>query len=736
MRARKRPTAKKEEKQLSSSTLLAQKELRWKAVAANHEIASFARQRDLHNAVSVFSQLEEQGLVNEHSSSCLLNAYVRCGDVAGAEELFSRMRRRKKVGVIGCTTLLKGYMSEMKMKQGKELLQSMWTPSAPLGKITPNLRTVNTFLRGCLMAGNISDAEKMVFHCQHSFKIAPDVSSWEYLVALLCQGLLVDKVTPILGRLRSEERMACGLPSMYLNLAKACVLVGNKKASSKALKTASDLLEAAENQELLQQQNGQNDDDDDKDDDKDADNEGKVLGGKRAWKSNDSGDTAARLQSLGVYRDHVRAELYQEIESIRNCSTGKTNAEFADSSLRLLKRIFYFDADLFSEDFVSSNKVSSEVSARILSALIDKFGLLVLLEKISADGSEATGKESCLDLLTGEVVERRKKSSEESSTKPKKSSKKGKSEKPPLFPPREIEHTEVMVQQALVPSVQAIRDSFSKCFDVHGKLDFDEVFGGADGRSSPGSPVCLEVCSGAGEWVVQQAAQSSEQRWFSLELRHDRVYKTFARAALQSNSQCCSNLAILGGNASFILPNHIRSGSLRGVFVNYPEPPQQSGRDGEDCQGKHLLTAEFMAAVGEALEDGGLFTLLTDNVWYGKLLLRTVANMSLSARSFCNALPESSPNGNGPVEVEMQVSGLTLYRGKPGPESGHVVDASSYFDRLWQRGQQPNRYFLSLRKTSSEATGNAPTFNRHKRAAGVIMSSSVRGKKMKFAEDA
>lgn len=97
----------------------------------------------------------------------------------------------------------------------------------------------------------------------------------------------------------------------------------------------------------------------------------------------------------------------------------------------------------------------------------------------------------------------------------------------------------------------------------------------------------------------------------SLELRHDRVYKTFTRAVLQS----CPNLVVLGGDASVVVPDYFRAGSLGAAFVNYPEPPQQSGAEGGDSQGKHLLTAGFMQNVANALQEGGLFTILTDNVW-------------------------------------------------------------------------------------------------------------------------
>lgn len=47
-------------------------------------------------------------------------------------------------------------------------------------------------------------------------------------------------------------------------------------------------------------------------------------------------------------------------------------------------------------------------------------------------------------------------------------------------------------------------------------------------------------------------------------------------------------MCILGGDAMRILPDRIESSSLDYLFVNHPEPPQQTG--GLDSQGKHLLT--------------------------------------------------------------------------------------------------------------------------------------------------
>lgn len=41
------------------------------------------------------------------------------------------------------------------------------------------------------------------------------------------------------------------------------------------------------------------------------------------------------------------------------------------------------------------------------------------------------------------------------------------------------------------------------------------------------------------------------------------------------------------GDALDVLPNRIPDSSLDNIFVNHPEPPQQTGR--EDSEAKHLL---------------------------------------------------------------------------------------------------------------------------------------------------
>jgi hypothetical protein len=44
------------------------------------------------------------------------------------------------------------------------------------------------------------------------------------------------------------------------------------------------------------------------------------------------------------------------------------------------------------------------------------------------------------------------------------------------------------------------------------------------------------------------------------------------------------------------------------------------------------------------------------------------------------------------------MSEYTLYKGRPGPECGHISASSSYFDRLWCRENMTDRYIFVLKK--------------------------------------
>ena len=46
------------------------------------------------------------------------------------------------------------------------------------------------------------------------------------------------------------------------------------------------------------------------------------------------------------------------------------------------------------------------------------------------------------------------------------------------------------------------------------------------------------------------------------------------------------------------------------------------------------------------------------------------------------------------------VSGVRLYYGTPGPDCGHLVTQTSYFDRLWEyrQGEATERFYIFMKK--------------------------------------
>ena len=93
------------------------------------------------------------------------------------------------------------------------------------------------------------------------------------------------------------------------------------------------------------------------------------------------------------------------------------------------------------------------------------------------------------------------------------------------------------------------------------------------------------MCSGAGEWAVAQAKEDKGSDWVTLELRHDRAYQIFTKAVFAD----VQNLCVLCGDAMQILPSHFPSNAVTNIFVNHPEPPQQTGGHAATSQGRHLL---------------------------------------------------------------------------------------------------------------------------------------------------
>jgi pentatricopeptide repeat protein len=668
----------------------------------NREIAGCASKKDATRAMEAFAAAKATGWSNSHTYSSMINTFIRCGMMTEAEAAFEELSSHERLNLdtITCTTMLKGYAGQGDISKCVELMEKMDNAKP---RVLPNIRTINTFLRCCLMTGEIEHAEAVVATVKDLKEVEPDMSTWEYTATLLCQGLQVDKVMPLMGRLKTggDLTVASGLAAIKIALARAQALLGDWKGCRKALKGASDAIDEEETLEQVamftaKAIDGTMDDNDyDNNSDEDEDRPRKkfteqaTTGGKKAWKS---ATNNSRDKSLELYRGHKRTEARTDIDTIRafvdkfsQSEAGKDKVAWAKMVLSLYKRVFS------NYNMSGAVKDGDNVNVRnFLMAIRKRFGLEALLER-AFPAVKAKKEKRAPD---EPVVHKRK--------------------------PKKGDDTAFVSRLSPEGLVQweAFEDSFAALVDTKqqgGTLNLSKVFGND-------LPCKLEICSGAGEWAHAQAkADVGKANWLTLEMRHDRVYQTFARTLFESASASASastsyssssssmglaNLATLGGDAMRVVPDHIAPNSIACVCVNHPEPPQQTGSFGMDykSQGKHLLTDDFFDEIGRVIKLGGFLTVMTDNLWYAKLLLRQVS--AASGLMTSKALVSIASCGADVVE---RSSGVVLFKGTPDSVHGHMAEASSYFDRLWKRNQQPERYFLVLEK--KEVVNSRKTFD-------------------------
>lgn len=164
------------ENKRSSSSRFRTPEERAQLVAINREIALCANRKDIHGATAAFQRATTAAWANSHTFSAMINAYVRCGDIDGAFDVFTRLKASTiKLDVVSCTTMMKGYCSVGDIGGAVTLLHEMKRRNIP-----PNVRTINTLIRGCLSTGT-NRLGHNIFTCMKSvFGVQPDSSSWEY----------------------------------------------------------------------------------------------------------------------------------------------------------------------------------------------------------------------------------------------------------------------------------------------------------------------------------------------------------------------------------------------------------------------------------------------------------------------------------------------------------------------------------------------------------------------------
>ena len=192
------------------------------------------------------------------------------------------------------------------------------------------------------------------------------------------------------------------------------------------------------------------------------------------------------------------------------------------------------------------------------------------------------------------------------------------------------------------------------------KIKFKKVF-------NTDKPMYLEICSGAGEWMIEKAKKDKEINWISLEMRNDRNFSIFSNMVFQE----VSNVLIVGGEAHKTLNENMSKKSMDKIFINFPNPP--IWKDSKQI----LVNEEFLIACHRVLKNDSSIIIVTDNVGYAMLMVKSFKNL-VSKGLFKSNFGESQMYSN------------TL------PDDY----GSSYFDRFWSFGNHTERFCLHFIKIS------------------------------------
>jgi pentatricopeptide repeat protein len=195
---------KKERKKIN------RKKKKKKTMHLNKELKDLAQRKQLKRAMVTFGKGERKEIVDVHSYTNMINAFIRCSKLSLAQELFKQMKQKKfKPNVVTYTILIKGAFNEYNIPLAKELFDEM------IGsKVAANVRTHNAFLRGCIQTGAIQEA---IVHFRN-MKVMPDVTTYESVVSLLCRGGKLSEAISVISAIDSISKEN---PALYFALARA-----------------------------------------------------------------------------------------------------------------------------------------------------------------------------------------------------------------------------------------------------------------------------------------------------------------------------------------------------------------------------------------------------------------------------------------------------------------------------------------------------------------------------------
>eukprot|EP00536_Pseudo-nitzschia_multiseries_P008820 jgi/Psemu1/257595/estExt_Genewise1Plus.C_2310067 len=654
------------------------------ALRLSDQLKKLSREKKLDEALTVFWDSSNNKIRDGHHACIMVDMAARCGNIAEGEKLLEKVTKEgTHISVETKTALLKGICHSGDIGKAHELFLSMCLSKAKTNY--PNVRTLNTLLRGCLWSAATTCKEDTVIggivtaetawekfkklsiddEANATTNLTFDVSSFEYYITLLCQALRVNDASAVISEMKAafgvseendgilssdDQSLTEGLAMAYCALARAYTILNKKEEAIDACKTSLNFAKAS----------------------KDALKSGGSFSRKRGWKEIEKREDDRRAESNVIYRNHRLSEIETEAKTLVNIwqdvDISGVDGKILSRGLarRLITRLIFLSGggttDMHNNTGEGTQqKDGAKVQRDLLNSLYFSYGLAATAVSLRISVDEKLGilkKKDCNRLLGG-----------------------------------------VGLQGGILKS--------------DGSLDLHRIFSAGVGSSKPQKKrkkksrrVEIELGAGFGDWIVRKAIQDPSTDFLAVELRADRVAQIFARTAVLSSVKPVDNLCVVGAESGNLLSNHISEESIDTIYVNHPEPPTQTfGAENANLvaimQGgqepAHMLSSNVIISGANTLKrkPKSRFIIVTDNYWYGRLICATIEKVVRQNPGLLCAVDLASLDKNQSfTKVEADDDGhptsVLMFEGKPnetiGYPSGSSEEGESYFDRLWRAG--------------------------------------------------
>jgi pentatricopeptide repeat protein len=177
------------------------------ALELSSQLKQLSREKKWKEALQLYHDTSLDDIRDGHHACIMVDLAARCGRISEGERIVQELQDQKKcISVELQTALLKGFAHGGDMAKVDDLFHRMCLSHQVVkAKQQPNVRTLNTVLRGCLwsaasvasdgktIVGGVVTAERAWSVYQnmkrHHQEPVLDVSSFEYSIKLLCQAL-------------------------------------------------------------------------------------------------------------------------------------------------------------------------------------------------------------------------------------------------------------------------------------------------------------------------------------------------------------------------------------------------------------------------------------------------------------------------------------------------------------------------------------------------------------------